>query len=66
MEIWDHRARRHSGLALPQIDNALGALEHKTVGKAMQRFGVSVMEDRQKHRVAGQQAPILHACRDKT
>ncbi len=49
---WDHHARKRSGLTLRQIGEALGGLEYKTVGKAVQRFEASLSDDRQKRRAA--------------
>ena len=45
-------ARKRSGLTLGQIGAALGGLEYKTVGKAVQRFEAGLAGDRAKRQAA--------------
>jgi putative transposase len=45
-------ARKRSGLTLAQIGEALGGLDYKTVGKAVQRFETTLNQDRTRRKVA--------------
>jgi chromosomal replication initiation ATPase DnaA len=49
-----HLARKRSGLTLKEIGEALGGLECKTVGKAVQRFEASLVHDQPKRKVANE------------
>jgi len=50
-ELVLYLARRRSGLTLRQIGAALGIAEYKTVGKAVQRFGLSLHNDAMKRKM---------------